>query len=89
VATWARCERLLLHALAAAGHAERLGVAGEHAGWLLDRASRYLRGRGLYRQARPVAEQALALTEAALGPDHPDVATVRNNLGSALHDLGI
>jgi tetratricopeptide (TPR) repeat protein len=63
VATWATCERLLPHVLAVAGHAERLATAGEQAGWLLDRASSYLRGRGLYRQARPVAERALALTE--------------------------
>jgi tetratricopeptide (TPR) repeat protein len=88
VETWPTCERLLPHALAVAGHAERLGVAGEQAGWLLDRASRYLWGRGLYRQARPVAEQALAVTEATLGPDHPEVARRRNPLGRVLQDLG-
>jgi tetratricopeptide (TPR) repeat protein len=74
--------------LAAAGHAERLGVAGEQAGSLLYEASAYLRGRGVYRQARPVAEWALALTEAALGPDHPHMATWRNDLGLVLRALG-
>ena len=64
--TWAACERLLPQVLAVAEHAERLGVAGEEAGWLLYRASSYLRERGLYHQARPVAEQALAFTVAAL-----------------------
>jgi tetratricopeptide (TPR) repeat protein len=88
VATWQQCGRLLPHVLAAAGHAERLGVAGEQAGWLLDRASSYLQGRGLYRRARPVAEQALALTEAALGPDHPNVAVGRSSLGRVLQALG-
>jgi TIR domain/NB-ARC domain len=45
-ATWPTCERLLPHVLAVAGHAERLGVAREQAGWLLSRVSAYLRGRG-------------------------------------------
>ncbi len=34
-------------------HAERVGVAGEPAGWLLDRASNYLQERGQYRQPNP------------------------------------
>jgi tetratricopeptide (TPR) repeat protein len=88
VATWPSCERLLPQVLAVAGHAEQLGVAGEQAGWLLDRASMYLRERGQYRQARPIAERALAVTEAALGPDDPEVAWRRTNLGRVLHALG-
>jgi tetratricopeptide (TPR) repeat protein len=88
VTTWAECERLLAQVLAATGHAERLGVAGEQAGWLLDRASTYLRGRGLYRQARPIAEQAVAVTEAALGPADPEVAWRRDTLGRVLRELG-
>jgi hypothetical protein len=46
VASWPTCERLFPHALAAAGHAERLGVADEATGWLLSRAAAYLRARG-------------------------------------------
>jgi hypothetical protein len=30
----------------------------------------------------------LAISEAALGPDHPDIAGRRNNLGGVLRDLG-
>ena len=99
------------------------GSAGEAAGWLLDRASTYLRERGQYRQAQPLAERArrdhrggarprrprgrpgaattsagccgtlgdlsgaraqferaLQIGEAALGPDHPDVGTLRDLL---------
>ncbi|MFD1145507.1 tetratricopeptide repeat protein [Saccharothrix hoggarensis] len=33
-------------------------------------------------------ERALAITEAAYGPDHPDIAAVLNNLAGALHNLG-
>jgi tetratricopeptide (TPR) repeat protein len=82
------CERLLPHVMAATGHAERLGVAGEQAGWLLDRAATYLRYRGQYWQARSIAERALAVTEQALGPDDPEIAWRRSNLGTVLWDLG-
>jgi tetratricopeptide (TPR) repeat protein len=88
VATWPDCERLLPHALVVGGHAERLGVAEEQAGWLLDQASTYLRGRGQYRQARPIAERAVAISEVALGLDHPDIAGSRNNLALVLQALG-
>jgi hypothetical protein len=54
---WRTCQRLLPHVLAAAEHAHRLGVAGEEIGWLLDRASAYLRGRGQQRQAGLIAER--------------------------------
>jgi hypothetical protein len=32
-------------------------------------------------------ERALAIGEGALGPDHPTVVTIRDNLGSVLQDL--
>ncbi|MGY1763692.1 tetratricopeptide repeat protein [Geodermatophilus sp. SYSU D00779] len=38
--------------------------------------------------ARAEYERTLQLGEVALGPDHPDVATRRSNLGSVLGDLG-
>ena len=71
--TWraGRCfQRLLPHALAAIEHAERLGVAGRETGWLLSWASGYFRERGQPRQARPLAERALIVTQTALPPDH-------------------
>jgi tetratricopeptide (TPR) repeat protein len=88
VASWPACERLLPQVLAAAGHAERLRVAGEQTGWLLDRVSSYLLERGLYRQARPIAERALAVTEATLGPDDPEVAWRHDGLGMVQYKLG-
>jgi tetratricopeptide (TPR) repeat protein len=88
VAAWAACERLLAHVLAVAEHAERLQVAGEQTGDLLDRASRYLRARGQPSQARPLAERALSLTQQALGPDHPRVGDRHDELGRVLHETG-
>jgi len=88
VATWPTCERLLPHVLVATGHTERLEVAGEQAGWLLDRAANYLHERGQYRQARPIAERALRVTEATLGAAHPEVAWRYDGLGATLRRLG-
>jgi hypothetical protein len=86
--SWPRCERLLPHLLTVTGHAARLGIAGEAAGWLLDRASVYLRERGQHWQAKPIAERALAVTEAALGPDDLQAAWRRIELGRVLRALG-
>ncbi len=41
-----------------------------------------------YAGARTAHEKALALAEAALGPEHADVATYVNNLALVLQDLG-
>ena len=38
---------------------------------------------------RPLAERALAVIEAAHGPDHPDVGTALGNLALILEDLGL
>ena len=38
--------------------------------------------------AKTQLERALAIDEAAYGPDHLNVAIRRNNLGSVLQDLG-
>ena len=88
VPAWPACQRLLPHVLAAAEHAEQLGVSGDETGWLLDRASTYLQGRGQPRQARPIAERALAMTRATLGPDDPSTGERHHGLGQILRDLG-
>jgi hypothetical protein len=38
--------------------------------------------------ARTQYERALQISEATVGPDHPDIGTRRNNLGGVLRDLG-
>ena len=40
------------------------------------------RDRGRYREAIPLLERSLAISEARLGPEHPDTATSLNNLAS-------
>jgi tetratricopeptide (TPR) repeat protein len=88
VDAWPACQRLLPHVLAVAEHAELLGVGGDETGWLLDRASAYLQARGQPRQARPIAERALAMTRATLGPDDPSTGERHHGLGQVLRDLG-
>ncbi len=44
--------------------------------------------RGDYRQALAHFERAVELRRAALGPDHPDVASSLSNAGAALRSLG-
>ena len=93
-ADWPRWALLLPHVLAAAGH---LGSAGEQPGpqmlddgsWLLDRAGTFLQVHARLADARPLLERALAIDEAAYGPDHPHVAAALNNLAQILQDLGL
>ena len=90
---WPRWAVLLPHVLAAAGLAQHAGPGGQDvmadAAWLLDRAGTYLQVRARPADARELLEQALAITEAAYGPDHPDVAARLSNLALILRDLGL
>jgi tetratricopeptide (TPR) repeat protein len=88
VAAWPAAARLLTHALAAAGHAERLSAAPKRTGALLNQAARYPAGRAEYGQAKGLLERALAIAEAEFGPDHPNTAQGLSNLANVLRDLG-
>lgn len=87
VTTWPICQQLFPHLVAVTDHAERLEIARSEEGWLLDRASRFLLARGQYQEARPLAERAIKLGEATLGPDHLDMARWYNTLGTVLFRL--
>src|SRR5580693_6191 len=90
--SWPRWAVLLPHVLAATARLDP-ATAGDtavldDAAWLLDRAGTYLQVHARLTEARPLFEHALAITEAAHGPDHPDVAARLNNLALVLRDLG-
>ncbi|MDT5229896.1 MAG: hypothetical protein QOI39_396, partial [Mycobacterium sp.] len=51
-------------------------------------AAAFSRGRGDRGDELPLRERLLELTEAAHGPDHPEVATVLTDLGIAWCELG-
>jgi tetratricopeptide (TPR) repeat protein len=86
--SWPAARQLLPHVLAATAESETFKVMAQASSWLLDRAGTYLHATGQYGDALPVLERALASGEAALGANHPTVATCRNNLGRVLHDVG-
>ena len=88
LARWRTCQRLLPHVIAATGHAERLEMAGQQEGRLLDRTSTYLLERGRYSDSKPLAERALAVTEQVLGPEHAEVCKRHDTLGRVLQELG-
>ncbi|MGC9949993.1 MAG: FxSxx-COOH system tetratricopeptide repeat protein, partial [Bryobacteraceae bacterium] len=88
VQTWNPSARLLPHALAAAGHSERLGVALESTGRLLNQAGLYLDHRGQLGEAGLALKRALAIGEKVYGSDHPNVAIRANNIGAILKAQG-
>ena len=90
---WPRWTVLLPHVLAATGHADHASrqpgpAVMADAAWLLDRAGAYLRVQAQFTDAKAKRERALAIAEAAHGPDHPEVATHLNGLARILRDLG-
>ena len=88
VRTWPVCASLLPHASVALSHAEAIQFASNETARLLNQIGLYLKARAEYAQAKKMYERALAIGEAALGPDHPHVADSLNNLGNVLREQG-
>ncbi|MFH1036178.1 MAG: FxSxx-COOH system tetratricopeptide repeat protein, partial [Pseudomonadota bacterium] len=87
VDSWPACARLLAHGLATAGHTEKAELESEATGRLLNQMGLYVQGRAEFQQAKGLYERALASDLKTYGPDHPEVATDRNNLGILLQGL--
>ena len=64
---------------------EDMAIPGAGYGFSTLKAAQAL---GDLQGAKTQFERALAIDEAAYGPDHPTVATLRNNLATILRDLG-
>ena len=77
---------LRAHMEAAANAAESAELEG--AGWLWNNLGHHLADVAEYEGAKAAYERALAIDEAAFGPDHPNVAIRVNNLGWVLQNLG-
>jgi tetratricopeptide (TPR) repeat protein len=88
VVSWPESERLLPHVLAAVDHGRRLDVEPKRCLSLLSQAAAYLWSRGQYRQALPLAEQALAGLRQLLGEDHPDTLQSMHDLANICQELG-
>ncbi len=48
-----------------------------------------LHDKGRYKEAIAVGEEVLSIREKIMGPDHPDVATILNCLGTLYESQGI
>ena len=72
---WPQCERCLPHALLCAEFVKQAQIVTPAAMRLLDHLGYYLTVRGQYSEAEPILQQALALREQQLGPEHLDTAT--------------
>jgi tetratricopeptide (TPR) repeat protein len=77
---WDLCQKMLPHAQACAGLVDKWDFAFPEAARLLNQVGFYLFGRAMYAEAEPLYRRSLAISEKALGPDHPHVATGLNNL---------
>ena len=87
-ASWPLCEQLTPH-LPLGRVTDITGEAGSaDTAALLGVVANYFRGRAFYSQAEPLLERALAIREAALGPDHPGTADSLGDLASLLRDQG-
>ncbi|MEV4993316.1 tetratricopeptide repeat protein [Streptomyces niveus] len=87
VESWPYWQELLPHILAIAD-SHLTPSPGDELAQLLGTTGSFLRSRGQARQALPLEQRALMITEAALGPDHPSTAIRLGNLAGTLSDLG-
>ncbi|WP_328456321.1 tetratricopeptide repeat protein [Streptomyces sp. NBC_00386] len=86
VQSWPKWQELLPHVEAVNAHCPGTETIS-HLAVLLGQAATYLMARGQAAQALPLAERALAITEAALGPDHPTTAIILGNLATTYSAL--
>ena len=80
MATWEESGRLLPHLLAVVNLAADYVVQTQTVAYLNNTLGFYLRYHGDLAGARPYYERALAITEKALGAEHPDTTRSLNNL---------
>jgi len=88
VRTWPLSSSLLPHASATLAYGEAIQLSSGETARLLNQVGLFLMARAEYSQAKRMYERAIAITEAALGPNHPAVAIRINNLGEVLRAQG-
>jgi tetratricopeptide (TPR) repeat protein len=83
VRNWPVLDPLLPHARAVATRADAFRIAVPTAR-LMNQVGLLLLEKALHVEAEPLMRRALAIAEATLGADHPEVATALNNLAQLL-----
>ena len=87
VAEWPLLRALVPHAEALPDHFPP-DDRPRNLGRALNEIALFLSSQGDYARALPLQERALAITEQALGPDHPDTAIRLDNLAAIYRQLG-
>ena len=85
VRSWPVLDPLAPHALAIARRADEAKIA-EPTRRLLNQLALLTRAKARYAEAEPLMRRALEISEASLGPKHPEVANQLNNLAGLLYD---
>jgi hypothetical protein len=83
VRAWPHLDPLAPHADAVAAHADAAGIANPTAR-LMNQLGLLFHTKALHARAEPLMRRALAIDEASLGHDHPNVAIRLNNLATLL-----
>ena len=86
--TWQLCQNYLPQAQICEDLIKRWSVDSKEAAQLLNRTALYLRQRGLYSQAEPLYQEALAINRKIKGPKHSITAKNLNDLGELYYDQG-
>ncbi len=85
---WPICERFLPQVLTCADLIDKYDLEARPAGLLSSRAGFYLNQRARYADAELFHQRSLAIDQAALGPEDPNVAIDLNNLAELYHNRG-
>ena len=86
--TWPACASAAPHAEAVTGHAASSPALAPKVAALLGSLGIYLSVSAQLTAARATLQRALAINEAAYGPDHPNVATAAGDLRSVEQEMG-
>jgi tetratricopeptide (TPR) repeat protein len=87
-AHWSTFEHFLPHVFTCATWIEQMPIVTFSAGLLLNRTGQYLNDRGRYREAEPLYQRALSISEQVQGASHPDTASSLNNLAGLYWNQG-
>ncbi|MEV8639343.1 tetratricopeptide repeat protein, partial [Streptosporangium sp. NPDC051023] len=87
VSGWPAWRDLMPH-IDALASCHRQGNEPPQLGSVLNQATLFALTQGQHQRACTLAQRALAITEAAYGPDHPDVAIRLGNLAASFSALG-
>jgi tetratricopeptide (TPR) repeat protein len=85
-ANWPICAHLTPHCLSVFNWLDKVTLKRDYLAEFLNRVAYYLDNQAQLSEAEPIYQRALAIDEASLGKDHPNVATDLNNLAGLYQD---